>query len=101
MPGSPKGIRDGYEPATHGPGFTGTSRSPPARPGRRPSVDRPESGGDQLGEVAIRVTEVDALRPAGPGHEALDGHALGFEAALPRLHVLGGDREGEVVSPAR
>src|SRR5689334_14568086 len=53
------------------------------------SRELPEPGGDQLGEVAVRVTEVEALRPAGPGHDALDGHALGFEAALPRLHIVG------------
>src|SRR5262245_15366841 len=98
MPGSPKGTRDGREPATHGPAVTGTARSYPSTPVRRPSVDRPEPGGDQLGEIAIRVAEVKALRAAGPGHEALDGHALRFKAASPGLHVLGGDREGEVVS---
>src|SRR5262245_5768579 len=99
MPGAPESIRAGREPATHGPGLTGTSRSRRSRPDRRPSVNLPEPGGDQLGGVAVRVAEVEAPRPAGPGHDALDGHALGFEAAPPRFHVVVGDREGKMVSP--
>jgi hypothetical protein len=34
MPGSPKGTRDGREPATHGPGCTGATKEPTRR--RRP-----------------------------------------------------------------
>src|SRR5947209_7001945 len=44
-------------------------------------IDRPESGADQLGEVPVGVAEIEALRPAGPAHHALDRHALRFEAA--------------------
>src|SRR5262249_6033937 len=63
------------------------------------SVNRPETGADQLGEVAVRVAEVDAPGPTGPAHDALDGHALRFEVSLPWLDVLGGNREGEMVPP--
>src|SRR5262249_354032 len=49
-----------------------------ARPHAQPleSVDRPEPAGDELGEVPVRVAEVEAPRPAGPGHDALDGDTL-------------------------
>src|SRR4051812_26635704 len=52
------------------------------------SVDRPEAGAHQFGEVAVGVAKVDAPRTAGPAHDALDPSALRLEPAPPGVDIL-------------
>src|SRR3954467_12848538 len=58
-------------------------------------IVRPESGGDQLDEVVVRIAEIEARCAAGPRDGALGWHSQSPKVRLPRLDFVVGNREGE------
>lgn len=63
------------------------------------SVNPPKTGRDQLGEILVRIAEIEAHRAGGPVDGAFDLDAHRLQVLLPVRKLVGGDGESEVASP--